>query len=80
MNKGTLISIIVPVFNEESFIAQCLDSLLNLDFEKNKYEIIVVNDGSTDGTEEILKCYSEKHGNLDFFFQNLTKEKVVLKI
>lgn len=51
------VSIIVPAYNEEKRIAKCLDSLLALDYPRKKMEIIVSNDGSTDGTEKIAKSY-----------------------
>lgn len=51
-------SVIVPVYNVEKFLAKCLDSVLNQDFDD--YEIIAVNDGSTDSSPEILDEYSKK--------------------
>lgn len=48
-----LISIIVPCFNEEKVIQQSLKSLMMLDY--TNYEVIIVDDGSTDNTLEILK-------------------------
>lgn len=56
------LSIIVPVFNTESYLPQCLDSLLAQDM--CDYEIICVNDGSTDGSAEILASYARNHANL----------------
>ena len=50
-----LITIIVPVRNEEKTIKKCLQSLKSLNYPN--YEVIVVNDGSTDGTEKILKQF-----------------------
>ncbi len=50
------ISIIVPVFNVEKYLSCCLDSLINQNFKK-KYEIICINDGSTDSSLDILKRY-----------------------
>lgn len=55
------ISIVVPAYNESELIEKCLDSLLKLDYPKNKLEIIVINDGSTDDTEAKAKNY-ESHG------------------
>lgn len=52
------LSIIVPVYNGEKYIRKCIDSILNQSFKD--MEIIVINDGSTDTTEEILKTYLEK--------------------
>ncbi|MDD5639057.1 MAG: glycosyltransferase [Candidatus Pacebacteria bacterium] len=49
------VSIIVPVYNEEAMISSCLDSLINQNYPKKNYEIVVVNDGSTDSTLEIIK-------------------------
>lgn len=51
------ISIIVPIFNEELYLEQCLNSLINQTF--SNIEIICVNDGSTDGSIEILENYHE---------------------
>lgn len=49
------ISIVIPVYNEEKVIKQCLDALINQDYPKNNYEIVVVNDGSTDNTLKAIK-------------------------
>jgi len=49
------ISIIVPIFNEETLIDKCLDSVIDQDYPKKNYEIIVINDGSTDNTLQEIK-------------------------
>jgi len=49
------ISIIVPVYNEEKLIAECFNALINQNYPKEDYEIVVVNDGSTDNTLEVIK-------------------------
>lgn len=49
------ISVIVPVYNEEKKIKTCLDSIINQNYPKKDYELIVVNDGSTDKTNENIK-------------------------
>ena len=54
------VDIIVPVFNEEKTIAKTLNSLLALDYPKEKYNIFAINDGSTDGTLEALKKFEDK--------------------
>jgi len=51
------ISIIIPAYNAEKAIKECLSSLTNQSLSRNKYEIIVVDDGSTDRTCEIAKKY-----------------------
>ena len=53
-----MISVIIPVYNAEQYIKRCLNSVLNQTF--NDYEIIMVNDGSTDGSLEILKKYESQ--------------------
>jgi glycosyltransferase involved in cell wall biosynthesis len=55
-----LISIIVPAYNEEDFLADCLKSLCNQDFDKAKYEIVVVDNASTDKTVSIAKKFPVK--------------------
>ncbi len=52
------ISIIVPVFNAEKYLAECLDSILNQSFKD--VEVIIVNDGSTDSSWRIIQEYAKK--------------------
>lgn len=59
-----LISFIVPVYNTELYLEECLDSLLNQNISHDEYEIICVNDGSTDGSSEILHNYASKYRNI----------------
>lgn len=56
MNK---FSIIVPVYNTESYLVRCLDSILNQTYDN--YEIIIVNDGSTDGSKKIITDYQKQY-------------------
>ena len=57
-----LISIIIPAYNVEPYIARCLDSILHQTYKN--LEIIVINDGSTDKTGEILDRYSDKEDRI----------------
>ena len=57
MGIRPFVSVVVPTYNRKEMLKECLDSLFNQTYPKDKYEIIVVNDGSTDGTEEVLKKY-----------------------
>lgn len=59
-----MLSIIVPVYNTEKYIKNCLESLLNQDIDKSMYEIICINDGSTDGSLMILQEYVKKYDNI----------------
>lgn len=50
-----LLSIIVPIFNAEEYLAECIDSILNQTY--TDFELILVNDGSTDGSKRICEQY-----------------------
>lgn len=58
--KTMKFSILVPVYNVEKYLEQCVDSLLNQTY-KGKYEIILVDDGSTDSSGKICDRYAENH-------------------
>lgn len=62
--KNIIISIIIPAYNEERVLEDCLSSIIEVDFPKTQYEIIVVNDGSTDRTFEIANSYRTKSNNI----------------
>ena len=52
------VSIIVPIYNAEKYIEKCIDSLINQ--TKKELEFILINDGSTDNTDKIIKKYKDK--------------------
>ena len=52
LTRFPFISILIPSFNEQNTIIKTLQSVTNLDYPKDKFEIIVINDGSTDNTKE----------------------------
>ncbi|MDD5433501.1 MAG: glycosyltransferase family A protein [Candidatus Pacebacteria bacterium] len=54
------VSIIIPTYNSALTLERSIESALNQDFPKDEFEVIVINDGSTDNTLEILKKYGEK--------------------
>ncbi len=54
-------SLIIPAKDEGSVIGRCLDSLLNVDYPKDKLEIIVVNGNSKDDTQQICETFSERY-------------------
>lgn len=56
--KKPKFSIIVPVYNTEKYLKRCLDSIKNQSFKD--YEVIIVNDGSTDNSSDIISKYSYK--------------------
>jgi len=58
------LSIIIPFYNVEKYIAECLDSLFAQDIPETEYEVICVNDCSPDGSRAIVLDYQNKHKNL----------------
>lgn len=60
------LSLIVPVYNVKAYLARCLDSLLRQGMEtvEGGWEVICVDDGSTDGCAEILREYAERHADV----------------
>jgi len=60
-----LISVIVPVYNGENYLGECIESIRNQTYER--LEIIIVNDGSTDSTYRIAKSLAEEDGRIKYF-------------
>lgn len=58
--KTPSVSIIIPIYNQEKWVGRCLRSLINQTMDRDQYEIIVVNDGSTDRTDYALKLFEDE--------------------
>ncbi len=71
------ISVIIPVYNTEKYIAQCLDSILNQTFQD--FEAIVVDDGSTDGSVEIIEHYIATDSRICLIRQEQNKGPMVAR-
>ncbi len=65
--KYPIFSLIIPIYNVSQYVRECIDSILNQSFQD--FEIILVNDGSTDDSGEICQFYSENHENIKLFSQ-----------
>lgn len=61
------ISIIVPIYNVEDYLEVCLDSILN--FQSDEIEVLLINDGSTDSSEEICLYFSNHFKNVRYIYQ-----------
>ena len=61
------ISVIVPFYNIEQYVSYCLDSILAQTFRD--FELICINDGSKDGTRELLDAYAEKDSRVKVIHQ-----------
>lgn len=64
-----ILSYIVPVYNSASFLPRCLDSLYAQDIPETDFEIIIINDGSPDNSEEVCKDYMNLHKNIVYIKQ-----------
>jgi len=63
------VSIVIPTHNRKEILAKTLDYLMLQDYPNNQYEIIVVDDGSRDGTKEIVKSKTRPEISLRYFYQ-----------
>ncbi len=57
-------TIVIPAYNEEKNIRKTVESAINLNYPKNKFKIVIVNDGSTDNTLKIAREYEKKYSNV----------------
>lgn len=62
------LSIILPVFNVEKYLDRCIKSILEGDFKD--LEIVIVNDGTKDNSEEIIKKYLENNENITYIVKD----------
>lgn len=58
------VSIVMPCYNESKTIGEAIEALLALDYPRNKFEIIIVDDKSKDNSAEIVKEYTRKYKNV----------------
>lgn len=64
------ISLIIPVYNVEKYVEKCIVSCINQDLKKEDYEIIVINDGSTDNSFNIVQNLKSQYDELIIFSQD----------
>ncbi|OIO61901.1 hypothetical protein COY26_01600 [Candidatus Woesearchaeota archaeon CG_4_10_14_0_2_um_filter_33_10] len=65
LKKFPFVSVIVPAYNEEDVILETLDSIVGLDYPKDKLDVIIINDGSTDSTRDIIEKFIGVHKEQD---------------
>lgn len=66
--NAPLVSVIIPIYNVEAFLQQCLDSVVSQAY--TNLEIILVNDGSPDNSDSICREYTEKYSNIVYVKQD----------
>lgn len=66
-NKNPLVSVVIPVFNAEKYLPECLDSLATQTLDN--MEIVCIDDGSTDNSANIIKEYQKKYKTIRYVYQ-----------
>ncbi|MCX6147478.1 MAG: glycosyltransferase [Candidatus Kapabacteria bacterium] len=75
------ITILIAAHNEERYIEDCIKSILNSDYPKEKISVIVGSDESTDKTNSILEVFSSEYTNIVFYkFDRIGKNAVINKL
>jgi cellulose synthase/poly-beta-1,6-N-acetylglucosamine synthase-like glycosyltransferase len=77
IEKYPFVSIIVPARDEQDNIIMCLESIIESEYPRDKYEIIVVNDRSTDSTQELVSNFAKKYENIKLLHISEDSQKVV---
>ena len=67
MDNKTKFSIVIPVYNAEKYISKCLKSVLKQTYDN--FEVIIVNDGSTDNSAPVIEKYSAKYSSIKYIYQ-----------
>ncbi len=62
--SGVSFTLVIPARNEEKVLGRLLDRLVNQEYDKSKYEILVIEDGSTDNTLGVCNSYASKYTNI----------------
>lgn len=63
------LTIIVPVYNVEEYIRPCIDSIFLQDLDENRFEVIIVNDGTKDRSMEVIQDILDQHKNITIINQ-----------
>lgn len=63
-----ILTVIIPTYNNENYIQRCLDSVINQSLKSIK--IIIIDDGSTDNSLEVIKQYARSYDNIEYCVSN----------
>jgi len=61
------VSVIVPTHNRKALLEACIGSLFGQDYPQDDYEVVIVDDSSNDGTQEMVRRLAQRHKNLRYF-------------
>ncbi len=78
--KKQKFSIVIPCVNEEDYIGNCLDSIIQQDYDKELIEVVIVDGISTDKTTDIVKEYQKKHSGIKLYSNPEKRTPVSLNI
>ena len=56
-----LLTYIVPLYNTEAYVLRCLQSIVSQGIDDGQYEVLVVDDGSTDGSHAVVEAFAQEH-------------------
>lgn len=70
MDNQILLSILIPVYNAEKYIGMCIDSILEQADDINNIEIVIINDGSSDKTLDIINQYTSIDKRIKVYTRN----------
>ncbi len=77
MAENLALSVVIPVYNLEKYIVPCIESVIaNKGVDKDSFEVIVVNDGSTDGSQKNVERYMEQHQGYHIYLINQKNQGV----
>ncbi len=67
-NNGKLdISYVLPTYNRVEYLGECILTLMEQNYPKDKYEIIVVDDGSVDSTGVLIRFFTQRYKNIRYY-------------
>src|SRR5690242_16482409 len=75
MGKTKKLSIVMPCYNEKDTIEKIVAEVMDVDLGSTKKEIVMVDDGSKDGTRDILKKLAKEHDNIKLLFHKVNQGK-----
>lgn len=74
MSNISFFSVIIPTYNREGFISQSINSVINQDYKN--WELIIIDDGSTDNTRELINEYIKKDSRIKYFYQKNSERSI----
>ena len=78
IQESPLVSVIIPIYNVEKYLRECLDSVINQSY--TNLEIICVNDGSTDSSGEIVQEYAKKDCRIVYIEQQNSGQSIARNV